>query len=191
MNMDKITQTAETIIKELQLRNKVMRQKKRILERIISELNKPIPTTESKIQAIARIERVIGFLSYMVSYKLEDCIEKRDWFFGILLSASVLEDLGKRKLQIIFADEIKPTKIDRLTLEETIMLLFASKAIDDKVYTQLLEIKKARNGLAHNPIESLGISLETDSTRDKAKHAKSIIKKAIYCLKAICPPIIP
>lgn len=72
------------------------------------------------------------------------------------------------------------------------MFLLASGTINQKTYAKLMEIKEARNRLAHDSFEAMKISLVKVSPESKeAKDAKSIIKKAIYCLKMISPPVIP
>ena len=71
----------------------------------------------------------------LFSYKLEDLIEERNWFVGIILSTAVLEDVGRRKLKRAFKGKIDSKKIERLTFEQTIMMLFASGFVDARTYS--------------------------------------------------------
>jgi len=168
-----------------------LEERKKTLEHILSEMKK-LPKPKNKTEDIAQAERVEGFLTYMVSHELEDLIEERNWFAGVLLSASILEDLGKRKLERIFAGKIKPEKIDRLTLEQTTMFLLSSGAINQEIYAKLMEIREARNDIAHNSFAALMTLVMKDlSKSEEAKKFRLIIERAIACLKAISPPSIP
>ena len=89
-----------------------------VLSKMIAELNK------GNIEN----ERVEGFYSSIVSWELEDFTESRNWFVGVILSASFLENVGKRKLKKRFKGMINPNKIDNLQLEETIVLLDAKRS---------------------------------------------------------------
>jgi hypothetical protein len=143
----------------------------------------------SEAQRTARLEKALGLFSYLLYLKLEDLIEAENWYVGILLSSSILEDMGKRRLKLIFKERMDSNKIDRLKLEEIIMLLLASGAIDFKMYQKLMEVKEARNRLAHDPFKAMSLFLQTGLSNNKeSQHARSIIKKAALCLRAIIPP---
>jgi hypothetical protein len=104
------------------------------------------------------------------------------------LSVSLLEDAGKRCLKLSFKDKINPNKIDRLTFEEVIMFLYASGKINEKMYQKLMEVREARNRLAHDSLNAMSLLLQTGLSSEKeAQHARAIIKKAADCLRAIVP----
>ena len=172
--------------KLLNAKEETLNKRQEILKLMATDLK--IEGTPSK----ERINRVEGYVTYIISYKLEDLIEERNWFVGVLLSASILEDVGKRKLKREFKGKIDADKIDRLTLEETIMMLFASQLIDSKMYSKLMKIKTVRNDLAHDSFQAMSAFLRTGATKDKAcREFESVIKMAIFCLKTLNPPATP
>jgi hypothetical protein len=137
-----------------------------------------------------KVDRIEGFYSYIVTYKLQDLIESKNWFVGVLLASALLDDVGKRKLKRQFKGKINPDKIDNLQFEQTIMLLLASNLIDDKTYERMIEIKNLRNDFAHNSWKALKSFMETGKAQTKSSQkSRAIIKKAIKCLDALNPPI--
>jgi len=82
-------------------------ERRKVLERIISEME-TLPEPMNETEGIAQVERVEGLLTYFVSHKLENWIQEGNWFVGVLLSASLLEDTGRRRLERKFAHKISP-----------------------------------------------------------------------------------
>lgn len=181
---------SDCLMPKLTASRATVRGRTEALSQMISELKK-LPKPKNEKEEIAQVERVEGFFTYFAAYKLEGLIAQGDLLVGVLLSAALLEDQGKRKLKRIFAKKISPKQIDRLRLEETIMLLLVSGVINQKTYTKLTEIRKARNKLAHSSLDALKILLAKSSPESKeARNVKSTIRKAITCLKTIQPPSI-
>jgi len=139
------------------------------------------------------IERAEGFYSYIVSERLEDCIEAKNWFVGVMLSASILDDMGKRKLKRKFRGQINAKKIENSQLEETIMLLFASNLIDARTYERMMDVKNFRNELAHNSWEALFtlVNAGGDIEDKSCQKSRAVIRKAIKCIEALSPKVIP
>jgi hypothetical protein len=127
-----------------------------------------------------------GLFYWLLSFKLQELIDTKNWYVGILLAYSFLEDMGKRYLGLIFKDKINSSKIDRLTLEEVTMLLLASGAINCKIYQRIMEVKESRNRLAHDPFIAMSLFMQTGHSNSKeSQHARSIINKAAFCLREI------
>lgn len=108
---------------------------------------------------------------------LQECIEHREWFKGIVLSTAFLEGIGKTVLVDYFEDQIKPERIEHLRLEQIIMFLYASRIIDESTYSTMMEIKDYRNNIVH---------LEPFTRpRLQPKEAEKIIEKTISCLEPL------
>ena len=138
------------------------------------------------------VDRFEGFYTYIVSNKLESLIREKNWLVGVILSASIIDDLGKRKLKRSFKGKINPDKIERLQFDQTIMLLLVAGLIDDRIYQKLMEIKEARNSLAHDSSIAMFAYLETGLEKNNnCRKYKSVIRKAIFCLNSIYPQITP
>ena len=105
-------------------------------------------------------------------------IEEKQWFAGIIVSASYLESVGKMRLHWRFEEKISKDKIDHLTLDETIMFLFASGIVDQQTYTKMQQIKETRNRVAHKVVDALKIE-------QKPTVAKKTIEQTLECLGVI------
>jgi hypothetical protein len=177
---------SEKLKKVLYAKKEILEKRNEILRRIKTDLKTGgTPSNE-------RTNRVEGYYSYINSYKLEDLIEERNWFVGVILSTAILEDVGKRKLKRAFKGKIDSKKIERLTFEQTIIMLLASGLVNAKTYQKLMDIKNVRNDFAHDSFEAMSTFLQTGSTESKScQKCKSVIKKAIFCLKTINPPVTP
>jgi hypothetical protein len=168
-------------------KKEILQRRRKILDAIVADTE-----TESDTPNDERIKCLEGYYSYIISYKLEDLIEEGNWVEGVILSAAILDDVGKRKLKKQFKGKINSTKIENLRFEETIMMLLASGLITPKIYQKLMEIKKVRNDLTHDSHKAMLIFLQTGSRKSKeCKECKSAIEKAKFCLETINPPITP
>jgi hypothetical protein len=162
--------------------SKTVEARNQVLSLMLNELN------NNKLD----VQRVEGFYSYILSYRLEDLIKSKNWFVGVILSEALLDDAGKRKLKRKFKGKIDGDKLARLTFEQTLILLFASNLIDQKTYERMNDVKNLRNQLAHDSFKALTTFLETGSIQNKScQKSRAVIRKAIKCLKAINPPINP
>jgi hypothetical protein len=156
----------------------------RLFEKAFSEFESD--KSLSVEQRAGRLEGATGLFSWLLAFKLDELAETENWYVGILLSASFLEDVGKRRLKLIFKERIDANKIDRLRFEEVIMLLLASGEIDCKMYQQLMEVREARNKLAHDPFKAMSLFLQTGrSNKREAQHARAVIRKTAECLRTI------
>jgi hypothetical protein len=146
----------------------------------------------SEAQRTTYLEGSIGLFSWLLEMTLRKLIEDRNWYVGILVSSSVLEDMGKERLKLIFKGKIDSKKIDRFHFEKIVKFLLKSGTIDCEVYQKLMEVKKARNDLAHNPFSAMSLFAQTGVSNNKeSQHARAIIEKAGFCLMALKPPMAP
>jgi len=125
---------------------------------------------EDKIASVGNI--IYGSVCAMT---LTGFIKKKQWFAGIIVSASFIESIGKMRLHWRFEGKISKDKIDRLTLDETIMFLHASGVIKQQTYTKMQQVRDARNRVAHKVVDALKIE-------KKPKEAKKTIEQTIECL---------
>jgi hypothetical protein len=186
-SMREIHEKLEELKKRPHTKKAILELRQKILIGIKADLKtgKQTPIDE-------RFNRLQGYYSYIISYKLEDIIEERNWIVGVILSAAALDDIGKLKLKWQLKGKIKPEKIENLNFEETIMLLLASGLVAPKTYQKLMEIKKVRNDLAHDSDIAMSIFLQTGSIESQeCKKCKSAIEKAVFCLRALYPLITP
>lgn len=109
---------------------------------------------------------------------LRECVEKKEWFKGIVLSATFLEGIGSRVLSLHFARQIREEKIERLQLNLIIVLLYASRIIDHSTYSKMVEINQYRNDIVHT-------KEPFSEPEPRAKDAKRIIEMAITCLSKL------
>jgi hypothetical protein len=155
----------------------------RLFEKAFSEFESD--KSLSVEQRAGRLEGATGLFSWLLAFKLDELAETENWYVGILLSASFLEDVGKRRLKLIFKERIDANKIDRLRFEEVIMLLLASGEIDCKMYQQLMEVREARNKLAHDPFNvpfsANGTFKQKGSPTCKGSYQKNSRMPTNYC----------
>jgi len=110
---------------------------------------------------------------------LQEAINQKDWFKGLIMSITYFEHFGINKLKEHFRSKginIDPDKIDRLSLEEIIMVLYSCEIVDQPTYTKMIEVKKKRDKLVHQKKEAPIFEIEEGE-------AENLIKKAIECLK--------
>jgi len=127
----------------------------------------------SEEEKIANVGNII--YGSVCGMTLTDFIKKKQWFAGIIVSASFIESIGKMRLHWRFEGKISKDKIDRLTLDETIMFLHASGVIKQQTYTKMQQVRDARNRVAHKVVDALKIE-------KKPKEAKKTIEQTIECL---------
>ena len=108
---------------------------------------------------------------------LRKAIEQEQWFSGIAMATAFFEFWGLELLKENFKGKISGDKLEDLRLEEIILFLYSSEIIDESTYTKMMEVKKVRNKVVHNPYELLEL--------DKPE---TLIEKAIDCLKALGLP---
>ena len=108
---------------------------------------------------------------------LRKTIEQKQWFSGIVMASAFFEFWGLELLKEKLKDKISGDKLEDLRLEEIILLLYSSEIIDQPTYAKMMEVKKVRNKIVHNPYELLELD-----------EPESLIEKAIDCLKALGLP---
>jgi hypothetical protein len=189
-----LREQVENFKRQIEKLNKMLDVKKEILDKrnkILTLMNADLENLD-KTPSNDSLSRIEGYYSYITSYKLTDLMEEGNWVVGVILSAAILEDVGKRRLKREFKGKIDSKRIENLKFEETIMMLFASRLVTPKIYQKLMDIKKVRNDLAHDSHKAMSIFLQIGSSRSKeCQECKSAIKKAIFCLKTIYPPRTP
>jgi len=186
-SISELQEQIEKLEKMLNAKKEILEKRHEILMRINTDLE-----SQNETPSKERINRLEGYYSYIISYKLKDLIEEGNWVVGVILSAEILDDVGKRKLKREFKGKIASKRIENLKFEETIMMLLASGMVTPEIYLKLMDIKKVRNDLAHDSQKAISIFLQTGSKKsEECQRCKSAIKKAIFCLESINPPITP
>jgi len=110
-----------------------------------------------------------------------DCIAKKEWFKGIVLSTAFFEVIGKKLLIDYFKCKIEAKKIKHIqSVEQIIVLLHASGIIDQPTYTKMIEVNDLRNSLVH--------PTEPYSQKLSGEEAEKNIQKAIDCLLSLVRP---
>jgi len=109
---------------------------------------------------------------------LRECIKKREWFKGVVLSTTFFEGIGKRLLIEYFKNKVGSEKFERVrSTEQIIIFLYISEIIDQKTYCKMMEVNKFRNDIVHIEVFA--------EPRLNPRKARRIIKKAIACLKTL------
>ena len=111
---------------------------------------------------------------------LRETVKSKEWFKGIVLSVTYFEHFGVLKLKEHFKGKIDEGKLKDLGVEQMIILLYGSGLIDGNTYSKMMEIRKKRNKLVHDPWKQ---QIELDP-----QDAEKIIKKAIKCLEILTAP---
>jgi hypothetical protein len=107
---------------------------------------------------------------------LQTHIDKKQWLEGIVVSTAFFESFGVTKLRVHFKGEIKEEKLERLGLEEIIILLRASGIINQPTYSKMMNIKDVRNKLVHDPT----MTYKLEYTK-----SKKLLEEAIECIKEL------
>lgn len=109
--------------------------------------------------------------------ELKECIEREEWFKGVVLTTTFFEALGKRILVDSLKEKVKPNKLDNWKLDQIIIALFALKIIDQRTYSKMMKIKKFRNNIVHlDPLIKPKISSD---------EAKKTINAGIECIEIL------
>lgn len=117
----------------------------------------------------------------LMTAHLEYLVEEKNWFAGIVVSASMLDFAGKTRLlwSQKTASEIETRKINELKFAETIKQLLKRKVIDKSTFDKMEEIRHARNEAAHDLLHEVALSLEkkpNDSLEGCIRRAIIIVK---------------
>jgi len=110
---------------------------------------------------------------------LQEAINQKDWFRGIIMSATFFERLGIKKLKEHFQSNginVDQERIERLELERIIIFLYGCGAIDQNTYAQMFQIKNKRDDLVHKVMPTFELN---------DGEAKRLIEKAIECVKKL------
>lgn len=108
---------------------------------------------------------------------LQVAIKNKEWFEGIVLSVTYFEHFGLLMLKEHFKGKIEERKLKHLGVEQMIILLYGSGLIDGNTYSKMMEIKKKRIKLVHDPWTQ---QIELDP-----QDAERLIEKAIECLEIL------
>lgn len=121
---------------------------------------------------------------------LEECIEKEEWFKGVVLSATFFEGIGAKVLllhykrqmkalnkrtlaETIKADKMIAEKIGDLSVNSILILLYALGIIEPSTYLKMVKVNKDRNDLVHR---------QSPFAKPEGKEARRTIEMAIKCL---------
>ena len=108
---------------------------------------------------------------------LEECIKRKEWFKGVVLSTTFFESIGKRVLVDALKDKIHPNRLENLRLEQVIMFLFSIGKIEQSTYSKMMDVKKFRNNLVH--LDPFTIP------KIQAENAKKMIETATECISLL------
>lgn len=114
----------------------------------------------------------------LMTRHLEHLIKRREWFAGILMSASMLEFAGKTKLiwQQTNFPRVGVGRINRLDLAATNKKLFENDMIDEPTYEKIDKIRIVRNEAAHDIPYQAAITLENKPNATLEKRIKQTIE---------------
>jgi len=85
---------------------------------------------------------------------LEDAIENKEWFKGIVLSSAFFEHFSSAILLKRTDGGIDNNKLE-LSLERLMRLLLDFGLVSIEIYSKMKEIARERNGLVHNPFKEI------------------------------------
>ena len=113
---------------------------------------------------------------------LENAIEEKDWFKGLVLSVTWLERFGYLKLKKCFAlKEIKSDKLlERLSLREIALFLYGLEEIDKTTYDRIIKVNKERNKAVHQKENRAFFR-----SKEANKKYEPLIREAISCLRIL------
>jgi hypothetical protein len=94
----------------------------------------------------------------------------------MILASVLLESLGSTKLKIHYKGKISGKKFERLSLEQTILLLYAGGLINREIYSKMMRIREERNRLVHHLFPQ---------NRLDYKKGETLIRIAIDCFSAL------
>ena len=109
---------------------------------------------------------------------------EQDYFKAISYSCTVFEYYGKQILVWYFKKNNTPVSKDRLerfSLESTIIMLYTHKIIDDNIKTKILEVTGLRNRFIH---EDYAIRLSSEQIKE-AKRITLVALQSLNFLKTI------
>jgi len=117
----------------------------------------------------------------LLTGQLEYLIAQRNWGFGVIMGASMLDYVGKIRLIWKFSSSIPPEEILEYTFGKTIRRLFESGIIDEPTHERMERIRDTRNRLAHDlPTQRFALS-ESDADT----HYKEIIKESVEVVREL------
>ena len=85
---------------------------------------------------------------------LEDAIENKEWFKGIVLSSAFFEHFSSAILLKRTNGEINNDKL-KLSLERLMRLLLDFGLVSIEMHSKMREIARERDGLVHNPFKEV------------------------------------
>lgn len=107
---------------------------------------------------------------------MEEKIEKKTWFEGLILATALLESISVTKLRVYYQGKLDDLgKIDNLSFEKIAMFLFGLGIIDQSTYSRMIIVNQQKEELTKNIRFQYKL---------KPEEAENIIGKAIECFKA-------
>lgn len=112
---------------------------------------------------------------------LRECIEKEEWFKGVVLSTTFFEGVGAKVLFLRFGTQMEAENIEGLTekkignlsLDTIMILLYALKIVDHLTYLRMVGVKDYRNIVVHQL---------SPFAKPEGKRSRRMIETAIKCL---------
>jgi len=146
-----------------------------LYDKILEEFERLLPREDQSPDQRRFYAQISGTL---MTRHLEHLIENRDWFSGIIMSASMLEFTGKTRLlwKEIRVSKEKSGKIYKLNFASTIKQLLKHKIINKQTYERLEKIRLARNEAAHDIPQQVALSLERKPNSIQERNIEDAIK---------------
>ena len=107
--------------------------------------------------------------------------EDRDYFKAMTYSCAVFEYYGKQILVWHFNDIKRPigkSKLERMSLNPVIMMLYTHEIINESVYNDMIQVKELRNKFIH---EDRSVKISSEQFIDSNKNPDKMVDKALGC----------
>jgi len=96
--------------------------------------------------------------SALLSGELENLINSKQWMSGIIVTALMLDFVGKTRLIWHHNGSVTTRTIEKYTFFKTINKLRQYNIIDEPTYNKMQEIKNVRNSFAHDLLRQWAMS---------------------------------
>jgi len=113
--------------------------------------------------------------------EIEKSLKEQDYFRAATFLAAILEYYGRLAIDGKLEKEnrkVDEDRIERFGLQETAVLLYGLKVIDQPCYSALIELNKLRNSLLH-------IKDAAEFRKRCGNEAEATIKRAMKCIDVL------
>lgn len=120
-----------------------------------------------------------GFIIPNPIDELEEHKKNEEFQEGIVRASTMIEHFGLMQLAEHFRKrriDVSPNRLNRLTLDNIIFLLYATELVDAEGYRNLMRVKRARNRLVHT------ISKRYDMSQSNARTMLNLAIRSVEVL---------